>query len=46
MAYKLEEPRTGSRGKPRRATLTEWDIYKLERHGEGPLTYLDPGSSH
>jgi hypothetical protein len=38
MAYRLERDRTGaSQGKK---TVTSWDIYRLERQGNGPVTYV------
>ncbi len=39
MAYKLEQKRHGS------GRITEWDIYPLEKAGDGPFRYV-PSSGH
>lgn len=43
-AYRLELPREGgSSGGPK--TISRWDIYQMERVGNGPLVYV-PGRAH
>jgi beta-lactamase superfamily II metal-dependent hydrolase len=34
LAYKLERPRTGG------GRITKWDVYRLERAGNGPFAYV------
>ena len=42
--YRLERPRKGGRrGGP--YTLSRWDLYRMERVGNGPLVYV-PGGFH
>ena len=40
LAYKLERPRIGGSLGSNTQTLTKWDIYALERVGNGPLVYV------
>jgi hypothetical protein len=42
-AYKLERPRIGGSLGSNTQTLTKWDIYPMERLGNGPLVYA-PGA--
>lgn len=40
MAYRLEKPRTGG------GSMTEWDIYPIERAGNGPFVYAPDRGDH
>lgn len=41
MAYKLEKERKSGKFASGTQKLTKWDVYQLERSGNGPLTYID-----
>ena len=43
-AYKLERPRVGGSLGSNSQTLIKWDIYTMERVGNGPLVYVAPSA--